>query len=123
VEVIVILGDLEYQFRNEGPLRYGTNINNIGGKRKHDYSDADIVSFKYDVANGAKIIDAAKEHGIPLSSARALIPKVKRPKNKPLALEMLKKKISGEIDCSYAHIARESGYTRPGISRIKNEEL
>ena len=119
----MILGDLAYQFRNEEVLRNGTNINNQGGKRKSEYSDADIVSFKYDVANGAMITEAAKEYGIPISTARTFVPRVKAPKNRKLALSLLKQKISGEIDCSDRAIGRKSGYTGSGIARIRNQEL
>jgi hypothetical protein len=117
------VGGILFHFRNEVDLRYGTNINNQGGKRKAEYSDADIESFKYDVANGARISDAAKEHGIPVSTARTFVPRVKKPKNRKLALSLLKQKALGDIDSSYRDIAKESGYTCSGILRIKNQEL
>jgi hypothetical protein len=120
---IMILGDLAYQFKNENALRYGTNVNNQGGKRKNDYSDADVVSFKHDVAGGVRISDAAKEHGIPISTARTLVPKVKAPKNRALAMTLLKQKLSGELDSSYREIGRKSGYTCSGILRMKRESL
>lgn len=119
----MILGDLAYQFRNEEVLRNGTNIKNQGGKRKGEYSDADVVSFKHDVANGVMITVAAKEHGIPISTARTFVPRVNKPKNRELALSLLKQKLAGEINCSFRSIARKTGYTDPGILRIKNKEL
>jgi hypothetical protein len=117
------VGGILFHFRNEGPLRYGTNINNQGGKRKAEYSDADVISFKHDVANGVRISDAAKEHGIPISTARTLVPKVKAPKNRALAMTLLKQKLSGELDSSYREIGRKSGYTCSGILRMKRESL
>ena len=122
---IVILseevGSVLFHFRNEGALRTMANADHQGGKRKSDYSDADVLSFKYDVANGAKIIEAAKEHGIPVTTARGLVPKIKKTKDRVLAVSLLKKKISGEIDISFRSIARKSGYTDGGILRIKKE--
>ena len=115
------LGALLYQFKNESALRFATNKEHQGGRRKSDYSDADVECFKYDVLNGMRIIDAAKEHGIPLSTARGLLPKVNKPKDRELAVELLNKRLMGVIDYSYRKIARKSGYSHAGITRIKRE--
>lgn len=106
-----------YQFRNENALRFGRKE----GKRKEkSYTNKDVDNFIKDVKNGMPASDAAKLHGIPQGTAHGLKPdELKKKRNKPLAIDLLKKKESGVIDISYAAICRLSNYEKTAVKAFK----
>lgn len=108
---------LIHQFRNESSLRFSSKE---GARKKAEYTREDVDNFVADVKKGVPAAHAAKIHGIPSGTAHGLKPDdLKKKRNRPLAIELIKKKLSGTVNISFAAIGRMVNYEKTALRVIK----